>query len=224
MRSRRSLTALESPTSSLSPLFPLRRDHDRPPPLQGTQPAMLSNALRTGARPLAAGALRSSLARQAAPAARLVHATRAAREDAPKAANPGELLFTLTDPASCIFEAAPVEMVILPGVDGQFGVMPNHVPTIAELKPGVVSVQEAAGGPLTKYFVSGGFASIGEDSKLAVSTLMAAPLEELDADAIKTGLAQYQAAYEKATDDMVKSEAEIGVEVYQAMSYAISEA
>ena len=49
-----------------------------------------------------------------------------------------------------------------------------------------------------RYFVSGGFASIGEDSKLAVSTLMAAPLEELDADAIKTGLAQYQAAYEKA--------------------------
>ncbi|EOD38688.1 hypothetical protein EMIHUDRAFT_77818, partial [Emiliania huxleyi CCMP1516] len=90
------------------------------------------------------------------------------------------------------------EMVILPGGGGHFGVMPNHVPTIAELKPGVVSVQEAAGGPLTKYFVSGGFASIGEDSKLAVSTLMAAPLEELDADAIKTGLAQYQAAYEKA--------------------------
>jgi len=115
---------------------------------------MLSNALRTCARPLAAGALRSSLARQAAPAARLVHATRAAREDAPKAANPGELLFTLTDPASCIFEAAPVEMVILPGVDGQFGVMPNHVPTIAELKPGVVSVQEAAGGPLTKCEMS----------------------------------------------------------------------
>jgi len=78
--------------------------------------------------------------------------------------------------------------------------------------------------PSCRYFVSGGFASIGEDSKLAVSTLMAAPLEELDADAIKTGLAQYQAAYEKATDDMVKSEAEIGVEVYQAMSYAISEA
>ena len=31
-------------------------------------------------------------------------------------------------------------------------------------------------------------------------------------------------AFPQATDDMVKSEAEIGVEVYQAMSYAISEA
>ena len=50
-------------------------------------------------------------------------------------------------------------MVILPGGDGQFGVMPSHVPTITEVKPGVVSVQETAGGALAKYFVSGGFAS-----------------------------------------------------------------
>ena len=37
------------------------------------------------------------------------------------------------------------------------------------------------------------------------------------------GLAQYSAAYASATEDLAKSEAEIGVEVYQALSYAISE-
>ena len=115
-------------------------------------------------------------------------------------------------------------MVILPGGDGQFGVMPSHVPTITELKPGVVSVQEAAGGPLTKYFVSGGFASVNAESVLNVSVLEAVTLDELDAEAVKTGLAQYTAAYAAATEDYAKSEAEIGVEVYQAMSYAISEA
>ena len=62
-------------------------------------------------------------------------------------------------PSSVLYEDAPVEMVIVPGGDGMFGVMPSHVPTIAELKPGVVSVQETAGGPLTKYFISGGFMS-----------------------------------------------------------------
>ena len=36
-------------------------------------------------------------------------------------------------------------------------------------------------------------------------------------------LAQYSAAYASATEDLAKSEAEIGVEVYQAMSYAIAE-
>ena len=115
-------------------------------------------------------------------------------------------------------------MVILPGGDGMFGVMPNHVPTITEVKPGVVSVQETAGGPLTKYFVSGGFASIDSGSVLNVTVLEAVTFDELDPDAVKTGLAQYSAAYASATDDYAKSEAEIGVQVYQAMSYAISEA
>lgn len=114
-------------------------------------------------------------------------------------------------------------MVILPGSDGFFGVLPNHVPTIAELKPGVVQVQETAGGPLAKYFVSGGFASMNKDSVLNVSVLEACPVEDLDNEAVKMGLAQYQAAHAAATDDIAKAEAEIGVEVYSAMAYAIAE-
>lgn len=35
---------------------------------------------------------------------------------------------------------------------------------------------------------------------------------------------RYTAAHDKATDDMVKSEAEIGVQVYQAMTYALAQA
>ena len=101
--------------------------------------------------------------------------------------------------------------------------MPNHVPTIAQLKPGVVQIQENQNGPLTKYFVSGGFASIGADSKLSISALEASLVEDLDAESVKAGLAQYQAAYANATEDLAKAEAEIGVEVYQAMSYAIAE-
>ena len=71
----------------------------------------------------------------------------------------GGLNFTFTVPTKSLYEDASVEMVILPGGDGQYGVMPNHVPTVAELKPGVVYVQETAGSELTKYFVSGGFAT-----------------------------------------------------------------
>eukprot|EP00967_Tisochrysis_lutea_P090240 scaffold128971_cov31-Tisochrysis_lutea.AAC.3 len=107
-----------------------------------------------------AAGLRRAVPLARLPVARAVHATRISLADDPKpAAAPGSLSLTFTLPSACLYEAAPVEMVILPGVDGIFGVMPNHVPTIAELKPGVVSIQETAGGPLTKYFVSGGFAS-----------------------------------------------------------------
>ena len=142
----------------------------------------------------------------------------------PRASRHAHRRLNFTVPTKALYEGVGVEMVILPGGDGQFGVMPSHVPTITELKPGVVSVQEAAGGPLTKYFVSGGFASVNAESVLNVSVLEAVTLDELDAEAVKTGLAQYTAAYAAATEDYAKSEAEIGVEVYQAMSYAISEA
>mmetsp|Transcript_47656 Transcript_47656/g.103362 ORF Transcript_47656/g.103362 Transcript_47656/m.103362 type:complete len:178 (+) Transcript_47656:22-555(+) len=176
---------------------------------------MLSAAART---PQLRRAATTALSRSST---RVLRTSAAPRADDQASSTGMKLTFTV--PAVAIYQDLPVEMVILPGIDGFFGAMPSHVPTISELKPGVVSIQETAGGPLTKYFVPGGFASIGTDSKLRVSALEAATIDELDVDAVKTGLAQYQAAYASATDDKAKAEAEIGVEVYQAMSYAISE-
>ena len=65
--------------------------------------------------------------------------------------------------------------------------------------------------------------SVTDESKLNVTALEAVAIEDLDPEAVKLGLAQYSAAYAAATEDLAKSEAEIGVEVYQAMSYAIAE-
>lgn len=65
--------------------------------------------------------------------------------------------------------------------------------------------------------------SVNSESILNISTLEAAMLDDIDPDAVKMGLAQYSDAYASATDDLAKSEAEIGVEVYQALTYAINE-
>ena len=56
-----------------------------------------------------------------------------------------------------------------------------------------------------------------------MTVLEAVSIDDLDPEAVKTGLAQYTAAYASATEDLPKEEAMIGVEVYQAMSYAIAE-
>ena len=132
-------------------------------------------------------------------------------------------------------------------VDGVFGILHNHVPTIAELKPGVVSITETEGATPKEYFVSGGFASsaprasrppppslsahppprpraVDANSVLNISALEAVPVEDLDAEAVKVGLAQYTDAAASAKDDVEKAEAEIGVEVYSAMSFAITKA
>ena len=55
---------------------------------------------------------------------------------------------------SCLLHYIQVDMVIIPATTGQMGVLPGHVATIAELKPGILSVHE--GNDVNKYFVSGG--------------------------------------------------------------------
>jgi F-type H+-transporting ATPase subunit delta len=159
-----------------------------------------------------------------APALRPLHSTGARLAEEAAAAPATGMKFNFSMPDKTLYEEANVEMVIVPGVDGFFGITPGHVPTIAELKPGMVSVQEVANGPLKKYFVAGGFATIDSESLCNVSTLVAVDIEDLDADTVKIGLAQYQEAYAKATDDSEKSEAEIGVDCYQAMAYALEDA
>ena len=84
---------------------------------------------------------------------------------------PGSVLTVLEPPSSAAGAPRPPELTATRGVrcvdaalsaytqpqPYSFGFVAS--PPTAELKPGIVSIQEAAGGALTKYFVSGGFAS-----------------------------------------------------------------
>lgn len=56
-----------------------------------------------------------------------------------------------------------MESVIIPGSDGEYGVTVNHVPTVSQLKAGVLQIMHAEGEP-EKYFVAGGFALTHENS------------------------------------------------------------
>jgi F-type H+-transporting ATPase subunit delta len=53
--------------------------------------------------------------------------------------------------------------VDVPSFSGAFGILPNHVPTLAVLKPGVLSVIESDNS-VKKYFVSSGSITVNEDS------------------------------------------------------------
>lgn len=79
-----------------------------------------------------------------------------------------------------------MEMALLPGMDGYFGVKANHVPLIAQLKPGVVELHDGA--DVSKYFISGGFAFVHPNATTDVCVLEAAPLDHFDATAVKTSL------------------------------------
>lgn len=68
-----------------------------------------------------------------------------------------------------------VDMVIVLVTTGQLGVLPGHVATIAELKPGVLSVHE--GNDVTKYYVSSGLVFDHANSYADIIAVEAVPLD-----------------------------------------------
>ncbi len=55
--------------------------------------------------------------------------------------------------------SAEAAMVVVPGTEGDFGVLPGHAPFISSLKPGVITI-DTEGGKQQKIAVMGGFAEV----------------------------------------------------------------
>ncbi len=75
----------------------------------------------------------------------------------------------------------------VPSFSGSFGILPQHVPALAVLKPGVVTVFEDDGAA-KKFFVSSGSITINEDSSVQILAEEAHPLADLDASAARKAL------------------------------------
>lgn len=112
-------------------------------------------------------------------------------------------------------------MVNLPASSGTMGVLANHAPTLIQLQPGLVSVFTEEGAEAKKWFVSGGVGIVKDDNTASVTVPEALPLEDIDVVAAKAGLADAQAAVAAAADARLKAEAQIGVDVYEAMIAAV---
>jgi F-type H+-transporting ATPase subunit epsilon len=66
--------------------------------------------------------------------------------------------FELVTPERLIV-SAEVEMVVVPGSEGNFGVLPGHAPLISTIRPGTIDIYE--GGAITeRIFVVGGIAEV----------------------------------------------------------------
>lgn len=71
-----------------------------------------------------------------------------------------------------------VEMVVVPGSEGDFGALPGHAPLISEIRPGVIAVFEG-GKVQERIFVAGGFAEVTNE-RCTVLAQQAIPLAEID--------------------------------------------
>ena len=72
-----------------------------------------------------------------------------------------DLHFELVTPEKLV-RSDDVHMVVVPGVEGEFGVMAGHAPFMTTLKDGDLRIYRSAGQSFDTIWLSGGFAEVGD--------------------------------------------------------------
>lgn len=90
-----------------------------------------------------------------------------------------------------------VEYLGAPGVNGEFGVLPNHIPFLSAL--GVGSLFFKSGGRRYYVFVAGGFAEISPD-KVTVLAEVAEKAEEIDVERARKARERAEKRLQQAQD------------------------
>lgn len=145
-------------------------------------------------------------ARLTRPIARL--ASRRCMASAAGSAQKEGLTLTFASPAQSFYKDTKVRQVDVPSYSGGLGILANHVPILAVMKPGVVSVIEDDGN-VKKYFVAAGTVTMNEDSSLLLLASEAVAVEDLDLAEAQKNLA--------AANAQSTPESKIAAEVNQAI-------
>jgi F-type H+-transporting ATPase subunit epsilon len=92
--------------------------------------------------------------------------------------------FELVSPERLII-SAEVDMVVVPGTEGNFGVLPGHSPLISTIRPGTIDIYH--GGAISeRIFVVGGIAEVTPERCTVLADEAVAPSElsraEIEAD------------------------------------------
>ncbi|KAL1933950.1 hypothetical protein VTP01DRAFT_8040 [Rhizomucor pusillus] len=144
-----------------------------------------------------------------------------ARTYATEAPAADKLRLTFVLPHKTLYKATDVQQVNLAATSGDMGILANHVPTIEQLKPGVVEVVES-GDVTKKFFVSGGFAIINPDSTLNINAVEAAAFDEISLENVKSALAEAERVANGSGSEQEKAAAKVEIEVYESIQQALS--
>ena len=79
-----------------------------------------------------------------------------------------KISFDLVSPENLIFND-DVGMIIIPGKDGDLGVLPGHSKVMSSLRPGRVMVYGEDKNLLKSFFVSGGFAEVNPEKCIVLA-------------------------------------------------------
>jgi F-type H+-transporting ATPase subunit epsilon len=114
--------------------------------------------------------------------------------------------------------AAEVDMVVVPGAEGDFGVLPMHSLFMSVLRPGVIETYEG-GQVIGRIFVAGGFAEVNERG-CTVLAEEAMPVEEIDAEQARQRLSDAQEDLREPPDDDARARLEREIRIAEAQIQA----
>lgn len=129
-----------------------------------------------------------------------------------------KLKFDLVAPERLLL-STEAEMVIVPGSEGDFGVLAGHAPVMSTLRTGVIEVSGADTGD-ARIFVRGGFAEV-TPAGLTVLAEEAVPLSELDATVLDSRIQDATEDVNDATADEAKARAQAHLDQLKELRAAL---
>lgn len=127
------------------------------------------------------------------------------------------LEFELVSPEKLLVSEA-VGMVVVPGIEGDFGALPQHSPLLSTVRPGVISIYQQ-GKVSRRIFVAGGFAEVTEE-RCTVLAEEAVPVEDITDDMVNQRMQTAKDAIQEADGALEKAAAENRLRIAEAMAAA----
>ncbi len=122
--------------------------------------------------------------------------------------------FELVSPERLLVSDA-FDMVVIPGGDGEFGVLPDHAPLISTIRPGIIDVHDGAS-IAHRIFVGGGFVEVLPD-RCTVLAEDAVMVTDIDRAQVEADLAEAELTLRDAESDHDRRRAEGNVARLGAM-------
>jgi F-type H+-transporting ATPase subunit epsilon len=125
----------------------------------------------------------------------------------------GTLQFELVTPDR-VAVSGQARQVVVPGLEGQFTVLPGHAPVISTLRPGIVEVV-LEGAETRRVFVKGGIVEL-DGAHLTILAERALEEGAMDAQSLASELEAARAELAAASDDTARLTAASALEVLGA--------
>jgi F-type H+-transporting ATPase subunit epsilon len=113
-----------------------------------------------------------------------------------------------------------VEMIVVPGEEGDFGVLPGHSPIISNIRPGVLSVFKN-GAVSQRIFVARGFAEVTAE-RCTILAEGAEPVEDLDQAVVEEQIQTLREDVANADGDINRARADEALDIAEAKRTAIT--